>query len=204
MDSESVNGEDNLYKLPDFEEVKCAQQGNGFDCGLFTIGYMTEAIEKIINGDPPRDLNAPPEPSGALGMRIDIAKLIDENINTNPKHNGKTDSPSDKEEMEADESIEITCDRLDKLINEEIGKPAEKTNNKKNNDKGGEQNNKESTNEYKNSNKQKTNKNDGIGKAGSKDKNKTIEKIINIKDNKERQEEIKTTNTNNNKDNRKR
>ena len=182
MDSESVNGEGNLYKLPDFEEVQCAQQQNVFDCGLFVMGYMKEAIGKINNGDTPRNLN-PPEPSGALGLRIEIAKSIDGNIITIPKHNRKTDSSSDKEEkpnnneivMEADESMEVTCERLDKLLNEEIEKPA-----------------------------QKNNKNDGIGSAERKDNNKTIDKIVNIKDNKEKQEEIKTTNINNNKDNRER
>merc|ERR1712029_398238 len=173
----------------------------GFDCGPFIIGYMTEAIKRINNGDTPRNLNAPPEPSGALGLRIQIAKLIDENINTNPKH-GKSDSLSDKAEkpnnneivMEANESIEITCDRLDKLLNEEIGKPNEKTNNKKNIDKGSEQNNKESIKEDNDPDKQKTNKNDGIGSAGNKDNNKTTEKIINSKDKEKKQEEIKTIN----------
>ena len=210
MDSESVNSEGNLYKLPDFEEVQCAQQGNGFDCGPFIIGYMTEAIEQINKGDTPRNLNEPLEPSGALGLRIKIAKLIDENINSNPKHNGKSDSSNDKLEnpnnseiiMEANESIEITYDRLDKLLNEEIGKPDEKTNNKKNIDKGSEQNNKESIKEDNDPDKQKTNKNEGIGSAGNKDNNKTTEKIINSKDNEKRQEEIKTMNRNNNKDSR--
>ena len=98
------------------------------------MGYMTEAIERINNGDTPRNLNAPPEPSGALGLRIAIAKLIDENINTNPKHNGKSDPSSDKAEepnnneivIEANESIKITCDRLDKLLNEKIGNQKKK------------------------------------------------------------------------------
>ena len=208
MDSESVNSEGNLYKLPDFEEVQCAQQGNGFDCGPFIIGYMTEAIEQINKGDTPRNLNEPLEPSGALGLRIKIAKLIDENINSNPKHNGKSDSSNDKLEnpnnseiiMEANESIEITYDRLDKLLNEEIGKPDEKTNNKNNIDKGSEQNNKESIKEDNDPDKQKTNKNEGIGSAENKDNNKTTEKIINSKDNEKKQEEIKTMNRNNNKD----
>merc|ERR1712014_531364 len=119
--------------------------------------------------------------------------LIDENINSNPKHNGKSDSSNDKLEnpnnseiiMEANESIGITYDRLDKLLNEEIGKPDEKTNNKNNIDKGSEQNNKESIKEDNDPDKQKTNKNEGIGSAGNKDK---------------KQEEIKTMNRNNNKD----
>ena len=59
MDSESVNSEGNLYKLPDFEEVKCAQQGNGFDCGPFIIGYMMEAVNRMNDGDIPRNLNTP-------------------------------------------------------------------------------------------------------------------------------------------------
>ena len=76
MDSESVNVEGNFYKLPDFEEVQCAQQQNGFNCGLFVMGYMMEAIGKINNGDTPRNLK-PPKPSDALGLRIEIAKSID-------------------------------------------------------------------------------------------------------------------------------
>ena len=212
MDSESVNSEGNLYKLPDFEEVKCAQQRNGFDCGPFIMGYMAEAIERISNGDTPRNLDAPPEPSGALGLRIAIAKLIDENINTNQKHNGKSDPSSDKAEepnnneivIEANESIEITCERLDKLLNEEIGKPDEKTNNRKNIDKDNEENNKGSINEDNDPDKQKTSKNDGICNTGSKDNSITIEKVLNSKDNNNKQEEIKTTNRNNNKDSRER
>ena len=70
MDRESVNNEGNLYKLPVFEEAKCAQQGNGFDCGPFIIGYMMEAVKIINDGDIPRNLNAPQNPSGALGLRI--------------------------------------------------------------------------------------------------------------------------------------
>merc|ERR1712029_890214 len=113
------------------------------------MGYMADAIERINNGDTPRDLNGPPIPNGALRMRTGIAKIIDESINTNLKHDGKSDPSSDKAEepnnneivIEANESIEITCERLDKLLNEEIGKPDEKTNNRKNIDKDNGENN---------------------------------------------------------------
>ena len=109
---------------------------------------------------------------------------------------------------DANESMEITYVRLDKLLNEEIGKPDEKTNNKKNIDKGSEQNNKESINKDNDSDKQKTNKNTDIGSVGSKDTHKDnniiIEKIINSKDNNKKQEENKTLNRNINKDIRER
>ena len=112
---------------------------------------MMEAVKRINNGDIPRNLNAPQSPSGALGLRTEIAESIDESISTNPKQNGKSDSSSDKTKKtnndeiigDANESMEITCDRLDKLIIEEIGKPDKNTSNKKNNDKDSEQNNKE-------------------------------------------------------------
>ena len=59
---------------------------------------------------------------------------------------------------------------------------------------------KKNFNEDNDPDKQKTNKNDGIGSVGSKDahkyNNKTIQRIINSKDNKKKQEEIKTTNGN--------
>ena len=95
---------------------------------------MAEAIERINEGDIPRNLNAPPGPNGTLGIRIEIAKLIDENISTNPKLNGKSESSSDKTKKlnnneivrEANESIEMTYNRLDKLLNEEIGESEEK------------------------------------------------------------------------------
>ena len=70
---------------------------------------MTEAIERINNGDTLRNLNVPPEPSGALGLRIEIAKLIDGNINTNPKHNGKSDSSSDKTKKNNNSLLRIKC-----------------------------------------------------------------------------------------------
>ena len=117
----------------------------------------------------------------------------------------KWEKPNNNEIIiEANESIEITCDRLDKLLNEEIGKPDEKTNNRKNIDKASEQNNKGSINGDNDPDKQKTSKNDGIDSTGSKYNNKTIEKVLNSKDNNNKQEEIKTMNRNNNKDSRER
>ena len=171
MNSEIDNNECYFYKQPDFEEAKCGQQQNGFDCGPFVIEYMTEAIELINSGDTPKNLSVPSDPNSAPGIRTWIAKLIDGNIKTNPKHNEKTD-PSSGKAMGVNESIEITFDRLDKLINEEIGMTDEKTNNKKNIDKGGKQNNKGSINEDKDTGKHITNKNDGNGSTGSKDNNK--------------------------------
>ena len=209
MDSESVNKEGNLYKLPVFEEVKCEQQRNGFDCGIFTMNYMADAIEKINKGNTPRNLVGPPLPNGALGMRIGIAELIDESINTNLKLNGKSDPSSDKVEepnnneivIDANESIEMTCERLDNLLNEEIGNPDENNNSRKNIDKDSEQNNIGSNNEDKDPDEQKTSKTDGIDSTGS---NKNTEKVLNSKDNNNKQEEIKTMNRNNNKDSRER
>ena len=209
MDSESVNKEGNLYKLPVFEEVKCEQQRNGFDCSIFTMNYMADAIEKINKGNTPRNLVGPPLPNGALGMRIGIAELIDESINTNLKLNGKSDPSSDKAEepnnneivIDANKSIEMTCKRLDNLLNEEIGNPDENNNSRKNIDKDSEQNNIGSNNEDKDPDEQKTSKTDGIDSTGS---NKNIEKVLNSKDNNNKQEEIKTMNRNNNKDSRER
>ena len=209
MDSESVNKEGSLYKLPVFEEVKCEQQRNGFDCGIFTMNYMADAIEKINKGDTPRNLIGPPLPNGALGLRIEIAKLIDESIYTNLMHNGKSDPSSDKAEepnnneivIDANESIEMTCDRLDKLLNEEIGNPDENNNNRKNIDKDSEQNNLGSNNDDNDPDEQKTSKTDGIDSTG---RNKNIEKVLNSKDNNNKQEGIKTMNRNNNKDSRER
>ena len=102
-----------------------------------------EAVRRINDGDIPRNLNAPQRPSGALGLKTEIAESIDENISTNPEQSGKSDSSSEKMKKpnndeiigDANESMEITYVRLDKLLNEEIGKPDEKTNNEKNNDK---------------------------------------------------------------------
>lgn len=156
---------------------------------------MAEAIDRIKDGDTPRNLNAPP--GGALGIRNVIAEIIDKIIH------------------KMYESIEITYDRMGKLLNEKIGNSEEKTNNNMNIDKDREQNTKEAwkilneiINDDNDSDKQKTNKNDGIDNVGSKDthkdNNKTKDKIVNSKDNKKNQEEIKTTNGNNTKDSRER
>lgn len=65
---------------------------------------MAETIDRIKDGDTPRNLNAPP--GGALGIRNVIAELINENILKN--------------------HFEITYDRMSKLLNEKIGNSKEK------------------------------------------------------------------------------
>ena len=196
IDRESVNREGNLYKLPDFEEVDCEKQENGFDCGPFIIGYMAEAIEIINNKGVPRNLSAPP--GGALEIRNRFAKFIDENINKNPKSKAKSDSTNDKtEEKDSIEIIKIINHKKGKPLNEKIVNSEEKkNNNNKIMDKDKTQNIKEALkilseiiNEDGDSEKQKTNKNESIGNVGSKDThketNKTKEQIDNSNDNKE-------------------
>ena len=220
MDRESVNSEGNIYKLPDFEEVNCAKQRNGFDCGPFILGFMLEAIEKIKEGGVPRNLSAPP--AGALDLRNLLAELIDGSIIKNPKFNEKSDLMIDNAKKlnnkeivaEVNESIEMTYNRLDKLLDEKIENSEDKKSNNKNDiDKNRAQNfivAQKALDEImiveSDLDKQKPNKNDSIGKEKSKDNhkdtNKTKEKIENSKDNKKKQEEIKTMNENSSKYNR--
>ena len=107
---------------------------------------MAEAIKRIKGGNVPRILNSPP--GGSLGMRKELAKLINETISKKTKSNEKSDSMNDKtnkfnnnEIVMKAEGIEITYNKMDKLLNEKIGPSDEKeTNNNKNNDNDREQN----------------------------------------------------------------
>ena len=207
IDSECVIEEDNVYKLPDFEEVECEKQQNGFDCGPFVMGYMAEAIELIKDECVPWNLSAPP--FGALEMRNRLAKFIDGNINKNPKSKERSDPKNDKtEEKDSIEIIEIINDKISKPIEEKRGNSVERKNNKnKNTDKDKEQNIKDALkilNEILDgdgdSDKQKPNKNESIGNGGSKDTSKNKEQIDKSNNNKKKQEETKLMNDNNNKD----
>ena len=187
LDSDSVTNEDNIYKLPDFEEASCEKQKNGFDCGPFIIGYMVKAIVSILAGNSPRELSAPE--GGACKMRNELAEIIDHCVENN------IDTI-----METEERIETNCDKLDKLSNEKtntLGK--EKTINK-NNENNRKQNNEEPRkileiliDEETDLDRQNNSKNDSNHNEG-------IERSENSKDRKNKQEEIKTTNGNRTKD----
>lgn len=129
IDSECVIEEDNVYKLPDFEEVECEKQQNGFDCGPFVMGYMAEAIELIKDECVPWNLSAPP--FGALEMRNRLAKFIDRNINKNPKSKERSDSKNDEtEDKDSIEIIEIIKDKINKPLKEKRKNSVVRKNNK--------------------------------------------------------------------------
>ena len=188
LDSESVTNEDNIYKLPDFEEASCEKQKNGFDCGLFILGYMDEAITSILKGNSPRELSAPK--GGASMLRFELAQIIDHCVENNINII-----------METEEGIETNGDKLDKLSNEKtstLGK--EKTINK-NNENNRKQNDEEPQkileiliDDETDLDRQKNSKN------GS-NHNEGIERPENSKERKNKQEEIKTMNGNRTKDN---
>ena len=198
LDSDSVtNDENNLYRLPDFEEAFCTKQKNGFDCGPYIIGYMEEAIDIIMEGNTPTNLGAPV--NGAQKMRNDLAEIIDHQVDKNHSENNQTMNENTNKQskklynkesaMEVEEGIEPTCDKTDKLIDEK-------------NDNNRKQNTREHLNILENIindetdlDRQKNTKNDSSHNEGSKNSE-------NSKDRKKKQEEVKTTNGNSTKDSR--
>ena len=193
LDRESVISEDNICKLPDFEEANCEKQENGYDCGPFILGFMMEAIDKINQGGVPSNLSAPTD--GALELRNGIAEFIDKRINKNPKSNEKSDLMIDNAKkpnsneivVDANESIEITFNRLDKLLNEKIENPEDKKNSNNVNDKNRAKNTIEAwktlgeiMSEESDLDKQKPNKNDNISKERNKDNHKDTKKTTYI------------------------
>ena len=127
LDCDSVTSdENNLYRLPDFEEAFCTKQKNGFDCGPYIIGYMEEAIAIITEGNTPTTLGAPV--GGAQKMRNDLAEIIDHQTEENHNENNQTMNENinkqskklDNNEsvMEIEEEIEPTCNKTDKKIDE--------------------------------------------------------------------------------------
>ena len=195
LDSDSVtNDENNLYRLPDFEEAFCTKQRNGFDCGPYIIGYMEEAIDIIMKGNTLTNLGAPA--NGAQKLRNDLAEIIDhysENNQTMNKNTNKQSKNSYNSEsaMEVEEGTKPTCDKTAKLTDEK-------------NDNNRKQNTGEHLeileiiiNEEADLDRQKTTKNDSSHNEGSKNSE-------NNKDRKKKQEEIKTTNGNSTTDSRNR
>ena len=193
MDRESVISEGNTCKLPDFEEANCAKQQNGYDCGPFILGFMVEAIDKINQGGVPSNLSAPID--GALAWRNGIAEFIDKRIIKNPKSNEKSDlmidnakKPNSNETVvDANESIEMTCNRLEKLLGENIEIPKDKKYSNNVNDKNRAQNTIEAwktlgeiMSEESDLDKQKPNKNDSISKERNKDNHKDTNKTTYI------------------------
>ena len=65
-------------KHPELQEADCKRQQNGNDCGPFIMGYMEEAIDKIIDREEPAYLKAPNQTADK--MREDWARIIDENM----------------------------------------------------------------------------------------------------------------------------
>merc|ERR1711874_156347 len=190
LDSESVTNEDNLYKLPDFEEAPCEKQKNGFDCGPFILGYMIEAIGSILKGNSPRDLSAPA--GGACKIRNDLAEIIDHCIENNPTNkSGNIDAV-----METEDRLETICDKLNKLSNEKANTLGKERTINKNSENNRKQNNEEPQkileiliDEETDLDRRKNSKNNSNHNEG-------IERSENSKDRKNKQEEIKTTNGN--------
>merc|ERR1712215_93735 len=87
-------------------DAKCPQQGNGFDCGPYTLLFTERVIEKINTGEDITPIHV--KPDDIKRCRSNLQKLIDEEIKTknegNKDHHGTCGTEKDPKDKNKDKN----------------------------------------------------------------------------------------------------
>ena len=84
-------------------DTKCPQQGNGFDCGPYTLLFTERVIEKINTNEDITPIHV--KTDDVKRYRSNLQKLIDEEIKSKNEGNKDSQDPKDNDKNKNSKSV---------------------------------------------------------------------------------------------------